>query len=68
MAGGELPSILPPVSNTSSAIDGECYWVSKGEATLLQIMDIIKKAGMPATFKVCFLTFSSFFNKEELIV
>jgi len=32
-AGGELPSILPAVA--ASAIDGEAYWVSKGEANVL---------------------------------
>jgi len=48
-AGGELPSILPAVA--ASAIDGEAYWVSKGEATLLNVRDVIQAAGVKTTFK-----------------
>ena len=50
-AGGELPSVLPAAANSgASAIDGECWWLSRGEPSLISIRDALVKAGMPAAF------------------
>ena len=51
VATGELPSILPPNDPLAKlAGDGETWWVTKGEPSLVGVKDRLKAAGVQSRF------------------